>query len=176
MWRDSRISRAIPPPEIKGYPEQHWLVGPLDSAATGKTPEGVARLTGFLGAARNGAAPEGITPLPVDIFTSRDFYSDRELWTDKRYFRCNSPYGLEQQWRGGMIGDKPPATASWGYCDRDYRAGDRRPTSSRLRRRITKRPRRGEKPRRADTAYIRHRPKAVGGATFAERQNCTPNC
>ena len=25
-----------------------------------------------------------------------------------------------QQWRGGMIGDKPPASASWGYCDRDY--------------------------------------------------------
>jgi hypothetical protein len=114
MWRNAEDIEAIPPREIKGYPEQHWLVGPLDGPATGN------RLDGFLGAARNGAAPEGIEPLKVDIFTSRDFYADRALWTDKRYFRCNSPYGLEQQWRGGMIGDKPPASAAWGFCDRDY--------------------------------------------------------
>lgn len=74
-------------------------------------------------AARDGAVPAGVTPLPHDIFSTRDFYQDRELWSDKRYYRCNSPVGLEQIWGAyevPLIGDKPPETAAWGFCDRDY--------------------------------------------------------
>jgi len=76
----------------------------------------------FNGSARNGAVPEGIQALKVDLFTSKDFYKDKELWKDKRYFRCNSSAAAENQWGGGggqLIGDNPPATAAWGYCDRD---------------------------------------------------------
>jgi hypothetical protein len=74
-------------------------------------------------AARDGATPAGITPLPIDIFTTRDFYKDEALWFDPRYYRCNSPVGLEQIWGAyevPLIGDDPPASAAWGYCDRDY--------------------------------------------------------
>ena len=73
-------------------------------------------------AARDGNVPPGVKPLTVDIFSSRDFYADRALWSDPRYYRCNSPVGIEQI-RGAyevpLIGADPPRTAAWGFCERD---------------------------------------------------------
>jgi hypothetical protein len=68
--------------------------------------------------------PDSIEPLPRDIFTSDDFYVDKELWSDPRYFRCNSPMATEVQ-RGVLnppplnsTGDTPDGP--WGHCDVDY--------------------------------------------------------
>ena len=86
---------------------------------------GAGRPAGYppIFAARDGAVPAGVQPLPHDIFSSKDFYKDQALWSDPRYYRCNSAVGLEQIWGAyevALIGDDPPRTAAWGYCDRDY--------------------------------------------------------
>src|SRR5687768_4055278 len=61
-------------------------------------PNGVTRDdNAFIGSARNGDAPKGVKPLEIDLFTSKDFYKDRALWSDPRYFRCNSPVAIEEQ-------------------------------------------------------------------------------
>jgi hypothetical protein len=74
--------------------------------------------------AKGGAVPAGVTPLARDIFTSDDFYVDRELWRDPRYFRCNSTLGLDSQWGDYSSGPTyitdDPAKGAWGRCDADY--------------------------------------------------------
>ena len=100
--------------------------GPPGGAPAGAPPAGAGFGGGFGGdnfSARDGAVPAGVTPLDRDVFTTKDFYLDKSLWTNPLYYRCSSPQAIEQTWGAvgpGHQGDNFPTSVPWGYCDRDY--------------------------------------------------------
>ncbi len=114
----SAPSAGQPRPASNG---RGWPVSVLNFAYVGGGLEGEGQQ-----AAWDGQAPNGVVPLERDLFTTKDFYQDRALWSDPRYFRCNSPSTLQAMWGAdlattrSMIGNSPPESASWGHCDVDY--------------------------------------------------------
>jgi hypothetical protein len=118
---------VAPSPLVHGQAPQRssvgrgWPVGVMDFAYVGGGLEGEGQQ-----AAWDGSVPDGVVPLERDLFTTKDFYQDRALWSDPRYFRCNSPSTLQAMWGADlttarvMIGREPPASASWGHCEIDY--------------------------------------------------------
>jgi hypothetical protein len=104
MARPASVGRGWPVPELDVRLPRGWRLEP-----GGRGPS-----------LPRGELPEGVEPLARDIFTSDDFYVDKELWSDPRYFRCLSAQALEAE-ASLQTEVTDPALAPWGYCDRGYK-------------------------------------------------------
>jgi hypothetical protein len=114
----SVASAQLQPPEVPGLRGAPFASQnpPPDVRSHGEGPEWDAR------------PPPGVEPLETDLFTSTDFYQDREHWSDPRYWRCNSPRQIADMRSGGAgagtsdprIGRNPPGSARWGNCQMDW--------------------------------------------------------
>ena len=98
------------------------MVGPNWIRPAGQGGAGAPPPTGMNGF-RPGTLPKNYQPLTKDLFTSEDFYADKALWTDPRYYRCGSPVSTEYQ-RGvlqppGLITSDRTADGPWGHCELD---------------------------------------------------------
>jgi hypothetical protein len=103
---------------VQGKPEvgPNWIRTPGAQPAEGKRP---FPLNGFT----VDAVPKAYKPLPRDIFNSPDFYADKALWMDPRYYRCNSPQATEYQrgilQRPSVNQSEKDADGPWGHCEID---------------------------------------------------------
>jgi hypothetical protein len=95
-------------------------VGPNWVRTFGQQPSGDPNKPFPFNGYRVDELPKNYKPLPRDVFTSDDFYKDKDLWSDPRYFRCNSPQATEYQ-RGILarpgLNNGKDEDAPWGHCE-----------------------------------------------------------